>query len=239
MVTTPLPPGESASRYGVAQVGADGRVSDFAYKPKEPKGATITAEVFVYDADRLLATMDDIVAEGSELEDYGDELVPRLVKAGKAWSFPLETYWRDVGTLESYWKAHMDLLASKAELALDDPAWPILTYGTQRLPAHLLAGARVTESLLSPGCTVGGVVLNSILAPDVRVDEGAQVEDSIILHAAHIKTGAHVQRAIVDERAEISENAKIGGVGELTVIGHKAYIAPGRKITAGEQISPG
>ncbi len=235
MVTTHVPPGESGSRFGVVQVDKEGRVRDFAYKPDEPHGDIITAEIFVYDAERLLATLDAIIAEGGELADYGDELVPRLVKAGKAWAFPLEGYWRDVGTVESYWKAHMDLLGSAEDLALDDPTWPILTYGTQRLPARVQATAEIVDSLLSPGCTVGGVVTNSVLGPDVVVEAGARVADSIILHGVQIKAGAQVQRAIIDEKAEIGAGARVGDGSKEGF----AVIGSGVVVAAGEQISPG
>ncbi len=235
MVTTHVPPGETGSRFGVVRVDAEGRVRDFAYKPDEPRGNTITAEIFVYDAERLLATLDAIIAEGGELADYGDELVPRLVKAGKAWAFPLEGYWRDVGTVESYWKAHMDLLGSAEDLALDDPTWPILTYGTQRLPARVQATAEIVDSLLSPGCTVGGVVTNSVLGPDVVVETGARVTDSIVLHGVQIKAGAQVQRAIIDEKAEIGAGARVGDGSKEGF----AVVGSGVKVAAGEQISPG
>ncbi len=238
LVTTNVPHGDDPSRYGVVQADDDGHVTGFAYKPKHPKGTRITAEIFLYDAKRLLETLDEIAADGGKLQDYGDELLPRFVKAGKAWELPLPSYWRDVGTIESYWQAHMDLLADKAELALDDPAWPILTYGAQRLPAHVLGGARIEESLLSPGCTVAGTVRRSILAPDVFVAAGALVEDSVLLHGARIEGGARVQKGIVDEKAVVSEGARVGGPEEPTVIGGSAIVAAGATVKAGNHVKP-
>lgn len=238
MVTTHVPAGDSASRYGVVQVDPDGRVTDFAYKPENPKGDRITAEVFVYDAAKLLGTLDEIVTGGGELKDYGDELLPRLVKDGHAWTFPLESYWRDVGTLESYWQAHMDLLDDKDALALDDVNWPILTYGAQRLPAHFLKNATVTGSLISPGCTLDGTVRRSVLAPDVIVENDALVEDSIILHGARIMAGARVKNAIVDEKSEIGSRADIGGGDELAVIGSRVCIRPDEQVPPGKQVAP-
>ena len=238
MVTTRVPEGDKASRFGVVQADADGRVKDFAYKPEEPEGDTITAEVFVYDAGRLLAVLEEIVAEGGELKDYGDELIPRLVKGGKAWAFPLDGYWRDVGTVDSYWQAHKDLLEGKSEMGLDDPAWPILTYGAQRLPAHLLKSAAVEDSLISPGCTIGGTVKNSVLSPDVVVEEGALVEGSIILHGVKIAAGSTVRRAIVDEKAEIGVDAQVGGEGKITLVGRGERVAAGGRVAPGERVPP-
>ena len=238
MVTTHVSPGDDASRYGVVQADDDGHVTGFEYKPKHPKGTRITAEVFLYNAATLLNTLDEIAAEGGKMKDYGDGLLPRLVKAGKAWEFPLASYWRDVGTIESYWQAHMDLLASKSELALDDPAWPILTYGSQRLPAHVVAGAVIEDSLLSPGCTVAGTVRRSVLGPDTFVAAGATVEDSVLLHGARAEEGAQVRKGIVDEGAVIGARAKVGGAEEPTVVGCRAKVAAEATVRAGGHVDP-
>ncbi len=239
IVTTRVPSGDDASRFGVVQSDANGRVTDFAYKPKKPSGNQITAEVFVYDAKVLLAMLDEIVEEGDELKDYGDEVLPRLVKRGKAWAFPLEGYWRDVGTVESYWQAHADLLAADDKLALDDPDWPILTYGPQHLPARFQNGAAPMNSLISSGCVVSGVVTDSVLSPGVIVEEGAEVFGSILLHGARIGAGARVTRAIVDEGAEVGAQATVGGPdGKLTVMGKGARVQAGDQIAAGDKSPP-
>lgn len=239
VVTTRVPPGEDASRFGVVQTDGDGRVTDFAYKPENPRGDQITAEVFVYDAEVLLATLDQIVKEGGELKDYGNELLPRLVKRGRAWAFPLEGYWRDVGTVESYWQAHADLLAADDKLGLDHPDWPILTYGAQHLPARFPRGAAPTNSLISSGCVVGGTVTDSVLSPGVIVEEGAEVSGSILLHGARIRTGARVMRTIVDEGAEVGARSVVGAPeGKLTVVGKAARIETDSRLAAGEKVPP-
>lgn len=235
MVTTRVPAGDDASRFGVVQTDADGRVTDFAYKPKEPRGDQITAEVFVYDAKRLLDTLGEIAREGGELKDYGDELLPLLVKGGRAWAFPLEGYWRDVGTPESYWQAHADLLASEDKLGLDRPEWPILTSGPQRLPARFLHRAKVVNSLVSPGCTVGGTVIGSVLSPGVVVEPGATVTGSVLLHDVWIRTGAQVTGAVVDEDAEVGSRATVGGEGDKpALIGKGACVPAGKRVASGE-----
>ena len=239
MVTTRVPPGDSASRFGVVEVAADGRVTGFAYKPEKPRGDLVTAEVFVYDAKRLLDEIDAIFAQNGALKDYGDELLPRMVKRGHAWEFRLESYWRDVGTPESYWQAHMDLLDRKDELALDDPAWPILTYGHQSLPAHLLENAVVQESLLAPGCTVDGNVRRSVLAPGVVVERGARVEDSVVLQGAHIGPEASVRKAVLDENVRIGYAAVIGGGDEISIVGSGACVAASARVQPGKHVLPG
>lgn len=131
MVTTKVPEGDSATRFGVVQANDEGRVTNFEYKPKHPKSDLVTAEIFVYNFPKLMDTLDQL-AEDGELKDYGEELLPQLVKEGNAWEFRLTSYWRDVGVPESYWQASMDLLSQKANLNLDDPEWPILTRSAVR-----------------------------------------------------------------------------------------------------------
>ena len=132
----------------------------------------------------------------------------------------------------------MDLLTSKADLGLDDPAWPILTYGAQRLPAHVLAGARIEDSLLSPGCTVAGSVRRSVLGPDVYIATHAVVEDSILLHGARIEAGARVIRGIIDGNATVGVRAEVGGEAEPTVVGNGARVLSNTTVAAGQHVEP-
>ena len=229
---------EDASRFGVVQVGGDGTVEDYSYKPDEPKGDVVTTEVFVFDARRLLALLDELAdgEEDSGLGDLGDEVLPRLVRDGSVVEHRLEGHWRDVGTIESYWKGHMELLDPDPPLDLDDPQWPILTWAAPRPPAHIGSPASVEESLLSPGCEVRGRVVRSVLAPGVAVAESASVVDSVILHDARIGSGARVERAIVDEGAVV--DAAVGETdGDVTLVGRRAQVA--ETVEAGAHVEPG
>jgi glucose-1-phosphate adenylyltransferase len=200
MVTTQVE--EDAGRFGVVMVGPDQRVTGFEYKPEEPRSDVVTTEVFAYRPSALLETLEQL-AEGDEaLDDFGDALLPRLVDAGRAYAFPLKGYWRDVGTPDSYWQSHQDLLHGNG-LDLDDLDWRIMTRAGHRPPALVEHGASVEQSLLSPACRVGGSVSRSVLSPGVVVEAGAVVEESVILHDAVIRAGARVERAIVDAGAEV------------------------------------
>ena len=118
MVTTEVPQ-EQAGRFGVVEVEGE-RVRGFEYKPERPRTNVVTTEVFVYEARLLLETVAEPAEGEDERRDFGHELLPRLVERGNARAFPLAGYWRDVGTLESYWEAHMDLLGPEPLLDLDD-----------------------------------------------------------------------------------------------------------------------
>jgi glucose-1-phosphate adenylyltransferase len=243
LVTTRVPR-EEAGRFGVVEVEGDGQITGFEYKPESPRSDLVTTEVFVYDARRLLEALDRLAEEGKgkdgdepPLEDFGHELIPSLVREGRALDFRFEGYWRDVGTIESYWQAHRDLLEPEPRLVLDDPGWPILTYGTQRLPARIEGSARIDDSLISPGCRIAGRVERSVLAPGVVVEKGAEVRDSILLHGTVVGKGAAVVRAILDAEVRVGEGARVGEAdGELALAGQGAGIAAGDRVPAGGRV---
>ena len=251
MVTTRVDPGE-AGRFGVVRCDGEGRVLEFAYKPEEPAGDLVTTEVFVYDLPTLLETLEELAEasgadetgedeDGSGLQDFGHELLPRLVERGRAYEHRLEGYWRDVGTVESYFDAHMELLAGDSALELGSPEWAIFTPSEQRPPAFIHASARLEESLVSPGCVVSGHVARSVLAPGAVVEEGASVRDAILLQDALVETGARVERAILDEGVRVERGASVGeGAGEeITLVGRAARIAAGTRVGRGERVQPG
>lgn len=253
MVTTKVPPNESASRFGVVKSDNKGRVTAFDYKPDKPESDLITTEVFVYSASKLLETLENLADKGgaeNSLKDFGHELIPHYVENGRVFEYRYDSYWRDVGTVSSYWRANMDLLDGKNELNLDDKNWGILTLAAQRVPAFISADAEVNNSLIAHGCKIEGRVKHSILAAGVVIEKGAEVRDSIILQDAVIKKGAWIKGAIVDAAAVINEDAFVGlsenveisadtnlKNEEITLIGQKAVIAPKQNVEAGARIS--
>ena len=221
MVTTQVDT-EQAKRFGNVKATKSGRVSQFEYKPEKPLGNEVTAEIFIYDAPLLLQTLDELIArkeepvEDAQLQDYGNELLPEFVARGKAYAFPLEGYWQDVGTIESYYDTHMEWLKPRPPFALDDPAWPIWSRFDARSPARFQGQGCATNSLISPGCHIEGEVSNSVLGPGTIIEAGAHVENSILLNAVRIKSKAKVSHAIVDEGVCVKNST--GGGKEVNVV---------------------
>lgn len=249
VVTTRVPK-EQASNHAVVEVGEDGVITAFDYKPDEPKTDIVATEVFLYRPDVVLSTLEELAAElgdedeeSSGLEDFGHHLLPRLVEQGKAHDFRLPGYWKDVGRPEAYFAAHMDLLADNPELHLDDPAWPIFTLDHQRMPARISESARIDKALISSGCVVRGTVRNAVLGPGVVVEDGAMVENAVILHDVTIRAGASVRYAIIDRDAEIGKRASIGDdpegdhptTEELVLVGIGARVEDGTRLSAGDR----
>jgi glucose-1-phosphate adenylyltransferase len=251
LVTTRVAKRE-ASRFGVVVAGDDDRVTGYEYKPERPQSELATTEVFVFSAEPLLRALEELADHGDPddgLGDLGDRLLPDMVARGTVFAYRLECYWRDVGTIASYWGAHMDLLSEEPRLDLDDPEWPILTLAPQRPPAHIFESASNANSLVSPGSEIHGTVVNSVLGPGVVVESGATVRDSIVLHDVAIAAGATIESAIIDEGARVGRDAVVGKTrkgsrsdpsdDDIAVVGSRARIGQGRKIPAGKRLKAG
>jgi glucose-1-phosphate adenylyltransferase len=235
MVTTEVAESD-AGRYGVVQV-ADGRVTDYAYKPDRPSGRLICNEVFVFDPEQVLDLLDELAeAAGDDgLEDLGDHLLPRIVEGGGAREHRMTSYWRDVGTVDAYWGSHQDLLADPPAIDLDDPEWPIRTRGGGLAAAYLMPASELQDVLVAPGAHVGGTVSRSVLSTGVVVEPGAVVRDSVLLPGARVMAGAHVVRSVVDDGVVIGRNAVVGGDRDVTLVGLRVRVAEGQVISAGSR----
>lgn len=254
LVTTPVPEGEDASRFGLVEADREGRVTAFHYKPDVPPTQTAAAELFLYRTAALVDALGHLDARKGEapLGDYGHELVPHFVERGAARVFRHRGYWRDIGTVAAYHRAHLDLLAETPALDLDDPDWPILTQTRQRSGAIVRADARVAESRIGPGALVAGQVDASIVGAGAVVEAGAVVRGSVLSHGAVVRAGAVVEGAVVDEGGVVGAGARVGqwpdgvplGAGarltddQIAVVGRDARIAAGTVVAPGEALAP-
>jgi len=260
----PVPRREAPS-FGIVSVGPDGRtVEEFLEKPAHPPPLPGRPEEcyasmgnYVFDTDVLVDALRKDAADDSSRHDMGGNIIPMLVRDGcaQAYDFLLNSvpgaterdagYWRDVGTLESYFDAHMDLCAVEPIFNLYNDRWPILTYVPSLPPAKFVhdAGDRVgraIESLVSNGVVVsGGLVRQSVLSPGVRVNSWATVERSVLLHNTKIGRHAVVKDAIIDKNVTVPERAQVGvdkehdrargfvvSAGGITVVGKGQEVVP-------------
>ncbi len=214
MVTTVVD--EDPSRYGVVQADDDGRVTGFDYKPERPEGRLVAGEMFLYDAQQLLAALEELHEQQGQLEDYGHDLVPWFVAHRTVVEHRLQGYWMDLGTLQSYWTAHLQVLDGEG-VTLDDPDWPILSAQPQRVPARIEGGADVRRSMVAAGATVHGTVEHSVLGPGVVVEEGATVRHSVLLDGVRVAAGARLENVVADMGAGIPAGTH-GGPGAVTLL---------------------
>lgn len=225
-------PLEEASRFGILAVDQDLRVTDFVEKPSQPPSNLANMGVYLFDHDVLdKALWEDNKVPGSS-HDFGKDILPRLVAEGKrVFAYPFQDYWVDVGTVESYWQAHMDLLAEPPSMDLNDRSWIVHTRTEERPPVRLARGAEIIDSMIADGCILapGAVVERSVLSPGVRIGPGAIVRESVLLTDVVIEAGAKVERAILDKRVKIGAEAHVGAPAEqascqISMVGKNSII---------------
>ncbi len=221
---------EVRAKLGELIVDEGNRVIAFEEKPDEPTGIPGTPElclaslgIYVFRPEVLHDELRRDAAQFDSNHDFGRNLLPAAMVHRKVYAFPFESgnrnsvvYWRDVGTLDSYWQAHMDLIGVVPRFDLYDRAWPVHSLNRPRPPAKIVRGegdvpGTAFDSLLSSGSIVsGGTVERSVLSPGVVVRSGAHVEDSVLLDRVDVGRGARVRRAIIDKRVVIPDGGAIG-----------------------------
>jgi glucose-1-phosphate adenylyltransferase len=221
----------TAQRFGVLDIGPDDRVIGFNEKPDNPKPipgrsdcAWINMGVYLFETDTLIDSL-CMDATLPTKHDFGHDIIPSLVPSGTVFAYPFQDenrkavkYWRDIGTLDSYYETSMDLVKVDPLFNLYDSAFPIHSYTPPRPPAKLIfAGGEkgrigvALDSLLCNGCVVsGGRVERSILSPDVRINSYALVEDSILFNGVKVGRHAKIRRAIIDKDVSVPAGTSIG-----------------------------
>lgn len=252
IVTTTVPKAE-AGDHATVVADDEGRVTDFAYKPDEPRTGTVATEIFLYDPEVLVPVLEELhrelgadAGEGDTgLGDYGEHLLPRLVERGKVFAHAMPGYWKDLGQPHKYLAAHHDVLVDDLGV-FGDPDWPVVGHDQQRIAARVLDGAQVADSLLSPGSVVGGTVVRSVLGPGVEVVAGAVLRDSVVFRDTRIEADARLDRCVVDQDCVVGPGATVGSPDTdlddpdaITLVGRGSTIGAGATVSPGARLEPG
>lgn len=241
--TITVPP-EDASRFGIVGTDNKFRVTSFVEKPANPPSTLANMGVYLFNRELLDKVLwEDRQRKGSA-HDFGKDILPRLVKSNvRVFAFPYSGYWMDVGTTQSYWQAHMDLLAPFPNLKLYNRSWIIHTRTAERPPARLPSEAYIYASMICDGCFIeeGASVESSVLSPGVIVRAGAVVRESIVITDSEIGGGAVVERAVVDKQVRVGPNARIGGgVADqyinIALVGKNSHVPEGFVVEPGAEI---
>jgi glucose-1-phosphate adenylyltransferase len=246
-------PAEDTQRFGIAITDRSGRITRWQEKPKKADGTLASMGFYVFRTETLIERLEeDAELQGSK-HDFGGDIVPRMISDEmRVYGHRFDGYWRDVGTIQSYHDAHMELLAEPPALDLYDRSWPIHTKSEERPPGLVGSGAHVVQSLVSHGCRIHGHVERSVLSPGVLVEEGAIVRDSIVLFDAAIGAGAVVDRTVIDKEVVIGPSAYVGFGDDLspnrtepgrlntgiTLVGKRAQVPYGVRIGRNCRIDP-
>ncbi len=226
-------PRAEASAFGVMAVDADSMITEFLEKPADPPAmpgqpdmSLASMGIYIFDAAYLYKELARDIADPESSHDFGKDIIPHAVRNGCAAAHPFslscvpngeaaEPYWRDVGTVDAYWDANIDLTATDPKLNLYDQRWPIWTYQAQLPPAKFVHNqddrrGMAIESMVSGGCIVSGRVFRSVLFSSVRVHSHAVVNWSVLLPEVQVGRGVRLTRTVVDRGCSIPDGLVIG-----------------------------
>lgn len=230
-------PLQDASRFGIMFTDEDMNIIDFYEKPKDPPGTLANMGIYIFKTPILDYYLQVDAKDKASNHDFGKDIIPKMIKDKlRVVAYRYNSYWVDVGTLDAYWEAHMDLLKTPSALNLNDRSWVIHTRSEERPPVKIGAGTQIIDSMITDGSIIGhdAVIERSVLSPGVYVGPGAVVRESIVLTDSHIEQGAIVERCVVDKIVTIGENAQVGqrlpDKLTLTTIGKGANIPANAKI---------
>jgi len=224
-------PRSEAHQFGVIETASDGqKISKFLEKPSDPPGiigdedhSYVSMGNYVFTTQALIDALMTDAADESSLHDMGGNIIPMLTDAGMANVYDFSRnvvpgaterdagYWRDVGTLDSYHDAHMDLVSVHPIFNLYNRKWPILTSVPSMPPAKFVEGGNAHDSIVAPGTIISGAhVRNSVISTNVRIEAGAYIEGSVIMSGVRIGKNAVVRRAILDKNVIVPDGAQVG-----------------------------
>jgi glucose-1-phosphate adenylyltransferase len=231
-------PEDELSRFGTVVTNETGQVIRFREKVKHPESNLVSMGVYVFNRKILREWL-----EGRTGHDFGRNIFPRMVDKGRIFAFTYEGYWRDIGTVDSYWQSNMEILGM-SQAFLSDIDWPLYTKEVDSPPTKICYTATVTNCLLSSGSKIEGNVERSILSPGVQVAENAIIKDSIIMDDTRIGQDSIIDHSILDKEVIVEPGSHIGYGDDyhpnrinpkvlstgLTIVGKRAVIPSGYKI---------
>lgn len=241
-------PSDQTGRFGMAGLAADGRINRYEEKPPHPFSNLASMTVYVFRRDVLVRELRENARAGKTFQIY-DEILPRVVARGRAFGHVYKGYWAYGRTLDEFFAAHQDLVADPPVVDLD--SWKIRSnYHANRVgdppPTRYGRSASVSSSLVSPGCTIEGTVVRSVLSPDVQVHAAAIVRDSVLMHGTIVGPGARLERVIADKNVRVGSEALVGGgadprplaISGTTLACGAVVIGKGTRLPPGISIGP-
>ena len=225
-------PIEEASRFGIVITDENNRITEFEEKPANPRSNLASMGIYIFS---WKALKEALIAMSEEPGcDFGKHVIPYChEKQERIFAYEYNGYWKDVGTLGSYWEANMELIDIIPEFNLYEEYWKIYTKSDIIPPQYVAADAVIDRSIIGEGTEVHGTITNSVIGAGVIIEPGAEVHDSIIMRDCHIKAGAKVNKAIVAEDTTVGEGSELG-VGEYAPSKYDPKVYQFDLVTIGE-----
>lgn len=211
-------PWEETSRFGILNCSEEGMIEFFEEKPEKAQSNLASMGIYIFNWESLRKYLIEDEKKPHSSNDFGKNIIPQMHADGKKmYAYRFKGYWKDVGTVKSYWEANMDLLNENNTLNLYDRNWRIYTYN-KHLPPHFISQeAKINNALINEGCIIQGEVDHCVLFSEIRVHMGAKVKDSVILSGVTIEPDAEVYNAVIMEGVTIKSGEIIGSPDDPTI----------------------
>lgn len=219
-------PLKEASRFGIMNTDATGRIIEFEEKPAEPKSNLASMGIYIFNWSKLRRYLVEDQAKERQLEDFGKNVIPAYLKNGEnCFAYAFDGYWKDVGTIESLWEANMEFLDLNHPLHIREEDWRIYSQTPLSPPQFVTETGRVSDTMVADGCYIAGSVSHSILSQDVKIGSHASVKNSLVMSGVSIGKNVTIDYAIIGENAVIADNAVVVGEKEaIATIGYDEIV---------------
>lgn len=236
--TVPL---SEASRFGIMNTNPDGSIYEFEEKPKKPKSTNASMGIYIFRWSVLRRFLIADEEDPNSDNDFGKNVIPALLASGHSlFAYEFQGYWKDVGTINSLWEANMDLLGTEPAFDLDAERGGRIYARNYAMPTSFIArSAKNVNCLIAEGCGIYGTVMHSVISTGCTVQEGAIVEDSVIMPNVYIESGAIIRHAIIGEDCRICRGAVIGGGFARDEEKKISVVGKAKTIAANETVKPG
>jgi len=224
-------PADECSRFGIMNTNEDDSIYEFEEKPENAKSNLASMGVYIFNWSVLKQLLKEDNLDATSSNDFGKNIIPKMLNNNqKLYAYHFSGYWRDVGTIESFWEANMDLLSEDNELDIYDDKWRIYTVNAMLPPQYIGPEAILNNALLNEGCTVFGEINNCVLFQGVHVGKGSKITNSVILPNTKIGNNVVIDKAIIGNQVVIRRNSCIGNGRDIIVI------EKGREIKADSKV---
>ncbi|CAH0344085.1 glucose-1-phosphate adenylyltransferase [Bacillus sp. CECT 9360] len=217
-----------ASRFGIMNTDATDQIIEFEEKPEDPKSNLASMGVYLFNWKLLKEYLIQDEQNPASSNDFGKDIIPKILNDGNSmYAYRFDGYWKDVGTIQSLWEAHMDLLNEDSSFSLNDQNWQIFAGNANHPPQYIAPEAEVKQSLVNEGCMVYGHIHRSVLSYNVQVGSGSRIHDSVIMPNVIIGKNVTIEKAIIANNAVIEDGMVIKpteGLDEVILIGDKRKI---------------
>ncbi|WP_409293254.1 glucose-1-phosphate adenylyltransferase [Peribacillus sp. SCS-37] len=219
-------PWEETDRFGIMNMDPDSsRITEFEEKPKKAKSNLASMGIYIFNWKTLKTLLKQMDYDTEAFLDFGKDVIPHMLKANHHLSaYQFDGYWKDVGTVDSFWEANLDLLSADKNPLLHHKDWPIYTANHCQPPLYLDESSTVKQSLISEGCEIHGHIQKSVLSHGVKVGKGSIIRNSVLLPDAVVGENVRIENAVIGSGAVIKSNIGIGTATEVTLVGEKEVV---------------